>query len=437
MEFRGFVTRSCAAFILTYLLVSISPAQTSSVHGLRAPSPHQMEPEDAPLVPSPGDWQQLAKFVSGRGLATDFFGNSVGISGDTVVVSSETNYVNAIGGFVFLKSTQGWGNTPPVAGLKLPSPVDRILVFVAIDADTIAIGCPSYGPGYPSYVYVFVKPATGWANMTPTAVLTPSDTIDGYFGRSLSVSGNTIVVGDSGYNSSGGAVYVYVKPASGWTDMMETAKLTASDGILNDLLGNSVSISGTTIAAGAPQLDSGTTGKAYVFVEPAQGWTSTTQTAELTVPDALEVDIGSSISTNGSLVIAGAPSFSNGAPGAAYLFVKPPSGWTNMTETATLTPGDGQWDYAEFGGSVAVSGEFVVAGSSRRGAPPFTGEGGVYVFKEPPTGWQNLSGLTVLTGSDMRYYSLLGGSVSMSGNVLATGAYTFSSAGAAYVFGLP
>ena len=70
---------------------------------------------------------------------------------------------------------------------------------------------------------------------------------------SVSISGNTVVVGAAdatvGGNSDQGAAYVFTEPGSGWT---QTAKLTASDGAANDCFGYSVSISGNTVVVGAP-----------------------------------------------------------------------------------------------------------------------------------------------------------------------------------------
>jgi hypothetical protein len=421
-----------------FLVLPIVFAQ--SPRGTAAPEIPQHTSSNTATGVSPGDWQQLVKLISGRGEATDFFANSVGISGDAVVVASDTNYVNTVAGFVYVKSTSGWASPLPVAGLKLPSPVDRIFTYVAIDKDTVVIGTPSGFSGYPSYAYVFVKPANGWKNMMPTAVLTPSDSMDGYFGQSISVWGDTVVVGDPAFESSSpGAVYVYTKPAGGWQDMTQTAKLTASDGVADDALGDSVSIRGTTIAAGAPQLPgSGGGGKAYIFVEPAGGWANMTQTAELTVPTSpAGSDIGTSIYVNDSWALVGAPSFSNCCvPGSAYVFSKPASGWTNMTETATLTPGD-QRPGSEFGESVSGSDNVAIVGADRRGAPPFGLEGGVYVFTEPASGWQDMSGSTVLTGSDARNGNFLGATAAISGKTVVAGAQNFYTTGAAYVFGLP
>ena len=111
---------------------------------------------------------------------------------------------------------------------------------MSIGGDTVVIGSPQtngftgVGPGK---AYVYVKPAGGWSNMTETAVLTASDGVnnDGFGQPTVSSDGNTIFIGASqatvGANSQQGAAYIYAKPAGGWvTTSNFDAKLTASDG---------------------------------------------------------------------------------------------------------------------------------------------------------------------------------------------------------------
>ena len=77
--------------------------------------------------------------------------------------------------------------------------------------------------------------------MPPTATLLPSDgTASDRFAASVSISGNTVAVGAS----VTGAAYVFTEPSSGWANMTQTAKLTASDG---DDIGGAVAISGNTV----------------------------------------------------------------------------------------------------------------------------------------------------------------------------------------------
>jgi len=89
-----------------------------------------------------------------------------------------------------------------------------------------------------------------------------------------------------------------------------------------------------------------------VFVRPPNGWMNTTETAALT-PSEFGGSLGASITTNGTTVVAGAPSFSKDgfAQGAAFVFVEPNGGWVNMQETAELVATLPGWS---FGQSVAI-----------------------------------------------------------------------------------
>src|SRR5262249_28468761 len=126
--------------------------------------------------------------------------------------------------------------------------------------------------------YVYVKGPNGWNNMTQVARLTPSDGVGDFLGQSVAISGDTIAVGGFGYtvgsNLLQGAIYVYAKPAGGWTDMTETALLTASDAATNDQMGRTVAISGDTIVTSAK-------GLGYIFTKPPGGWVNETETARL------------------------------------------------------------------------------------------------------------------------------------------------------------
>jgi parallel beta-helix repeat protein len=186
-------------------------------------------------------------------------------------------------------------------------------------------------------VYVFAKPAGGWSNATQTAKLTPSGVAPcPYFGA-VAISGDTIAVGGGAEDAYRGAVFVFVKPPGGWVDMTQTAKLTASDrndGF--DELGASVAIHGDTIVAGAYR-DNGERGSSYVFVKPPGGWSNITETAKLTASDSAAGDwFSHSVAISGDTIVVGSYKH-NGHRGAAYVFVKPAGTWVNATQTAKLT----------------------------------------------------------------------------------------------------
>jgi hypothetical protein len=115
----------------------------------------------------------------------------------------------------------------------------------AVNGDTIVVGAPDHdsGSGYvEGAVYVFTKPASGWAGATQNAeLLATSATTPGNLGSSVAVSGNTVVSGAHAATVNGhlnqGAVYVFQEPGSGWSrTVMQSAELTANDGAASDQL---------------------------------------------------------------------------------------------------------------------------------------------------------------------------------------------------------
>ncbi len=338
---------------------------------------------------------QAAKLTASDGAGQDELGVSVAISGDTIV-----------------------------AGAPLDNPGAN---FVQGSA------------------YVFVKPAGGWANATETAKLTASDgAAEDELGDSVAVSGDTVVAGafndDVGANSAQGSAYVFVKPAGGWADSTETAKLTASSGAAFDQLGP-VAASGDTVVAGAANRTvggNGFQGSAYVFVKPASGWTNATETAELTASDGVaNALLGGSVAVSGDIVVAGARG-DNSAKGSAYVFVKPASGWASTTEAAKLTASDGAAGDT-LGISVAASGDTVVAGASPDNVGANADQGSAYVFVKPASGWASATETAKLTASDGGAFDFLGGSVAVSGATLVAGAFgddvgANADQGSAYVF---
>jgi hypothetical protein len=264
----------------------------------------------------------------------------------------------------------------------------------------------------PGAVYIFVKPAGGWSNTTQTAKLSASDGADNdYLGYSVAISGNTVVAGAPNANNYAGAAYVFVQPAGGWANMTETAKLTASGKY--STLGNSVAISGGTIVVGSPDQQGTMAGAAYVFVKPLSGWTSMTQTAKLTPSDGHQYDVfGSAVGISGNTVVAGSP-----GRGKSYVFVVPSSGWVNMTQTAWLVVPTGSGVF-----SVSIDGNTVVTGYPYATINSKYAQGAAYVYVKPIVGWTNMSPTATLTASDGVAGDWFGYAVAVNGNRIATGA---------------
>ncbi len=129
------------------------------------------------------------------------------------------------------------------------------------------------------------------------------------FGFSVSVSGDTAIVGahidDTTGGSNAGSAYVFVRSGTTWTQQQ---KLEADDDAANDLFGTSVSISEDTAIVGAILNDTtaggSAAGSAYVFV---RGGTTWTQQQKLEANDAASGDqFGISVSISRDMAIVGA-----------------------------------------------------------------------------------------------------------------------------------
>jgi FG-GAP repeat len=314
------------------------------------------------------------------------FGYSVAVSGETLVVGAPA-ISGGVGNaaYVFTRRQGGWVQVAELTQSDAETS-DLFGLSVAIDGEAIVVGAREHtGEVYQQgAAYVFVKPATGWTNMTETAELTASDAQPiAYLGNSVAISGRTIVAGAPlATGASEGAAYIFVEPATGWaTTSQFTAKLVSLDG---GEFGWSVALEDDTLAIGAQQGNS-----AYVFVKPPSGWSHSTQTAQLTSTSSSL--LGSSIAISGNTICVGAIG-SNSDFGAAYVYVEPQQGWMNMTQTAELTPSDGvllEW----FGISVSAFDSKIAVGATYAGGAP----GAAYVFVQPENGWQNATQNAKLT----------------------------------------
>src|SRR5207253_2536605 len=123
----------------------------------------------------------------------------------------------------------------------------------AIDVNTIVVGANRATVGTNSLqgaAYVFTRDGTTW---TQQAKLTSLDgTAQDLFGISVAIAGNTVVVGasldDVGPNIDQGSAYVFFRGGTAWTQQVQ---LNSTDGMIGDLFGRSLAISGNKMLVGA------------------------------------------------------------------------------------------------------------------------------------------------------------------------------------------
>ena len=184
-------------------------------------APAVASPRASTRQASPALGRQLAELAGTGSAALDWFGASVAVSGNTIVVGApaEPRLSAGVGrAYVFTKTATGWDQN---AELRSPDPLgpDWFGDSVAILGHTIVVGAPaisvlSSGLGR---AYVFTKTATGWHESAQLEG--PGTTVGDWFGAAVAVSARTVVVGAPGHNAKAGAAYVFTDFGQSWRAM--------------------------------------------------------------------------------------------------------------------------------------------------------------------------------------------------------------------------
>ncbi|HVU26032.1 MAG TPA: cadherin-like beta sandwich domain-containing protein [Opitutus sp.] len=367
-------------------------------------------------------WSQQAYLKASNTGANDNFGLSVAIADDTLVVGAAFESSGAVGvngdqsdnsaswagaAYVFVRSGTTWSQQ---AYLKASNTDrgDNFGLSVAIADDTVVVGAAfesSSAVGvngdqsdnsarWAGAAYVFVRSGTTWSQQ---AYLKASNTESDLFGSSVAIADDTVIVGavwessssvgvngNQSDNSAGqsGAAYVFVRSGTTWS---QQAYLKASNTHSLDQFGTSVAIAGDTAVVGALDEASSATGvdgdqtdhsaassgAAYVFVRSGTTWS---QQAYLKASNADAYDkFGSSVAIADDTVVVGAPfeggaatgvngngsDNSAGASGAAYVFVRSGTTWSQQAYLKASNTGRNDF----FGSSVAVAGNTALVGA--------------------------------------------------------------------------
>jgi hypothetical protein len=379
--------------------------------------------------------EDATKILASDGEAADQLGYSVAIDGKTAVIGApgeDTNGISAGAAYVYVQENGLWTQqqilTPTDANAG-----DFFGWSVAISGDSIIVGAPvgDSSAANSGAAFVFTRSGSTW---TQEAELNASDAAaSDEFGFSVDIKGETAIVGARAETAGGaaaGAAYTYLRTGTSWA---EQDKLVAADAAANDEFGFSVALSGDTAVVGALVGDSGTadSGAAYVFTRSGATWT---QEAELNASDAAaNAEFGFSVDIDGDTIIVGAEKADQtGYPdaGQAYIFTRSGSTWSEQT---ILTAADAEYGH-QFGNSVSISGDVATVGAWLGG---YIGsyQGVAYVFERFGSKWQQQ---VRLSAPDAQVDDYFGFSVATDGDTVITGAYqedqNGNNAGAAYIY---
>jgi hypothetical protein len=359
---------------------------------------------------------QQAYLENTNGKIGDKFGQSVAIDGDTLVVGRTNNSPDAGAVYVFTRDGDSdWTQQAILMGSY--QGYDRFGKSVAIDGDTLVVGAPDED-NIVGAVYVFTRIGTEWSQQV---TLRSSNTQgEAAFGWSVTLDGDTVVVGAPAEDSSAdntasgsGVVYVFARVGSSWS---QQATLKSSNAGSDYMFGHTVALDGDTLVVGSPGENSNAdntasySGAVYVYTGAGATWIQQAHFKDSTAVG--RVNFGLSVALDADTVVVGGP----GAQ-VVYVFTRVGSSWSQQ---AYLQESSG------FGDHVAIDGDTLVVGASADSSY----DGAVYVFIRVGSSWSKQAYLKASNAGSGDWF---GQSVAVDGDTLVVGAM-FKNGGAVYVW---
>ncbi|WP_093144894.1 T9SS type A sorting domain-containing protein [Ulvibacter litoralis] len=333
---------------------------------------------------SQGAWnftQELAATDSNEGAE---YGGGVKISEDYLVVAAGRADVDGViragALYVYDNINDNWELDTKIVASDLTNDAKLGMnpTSLAIQGNTIIAGAPGEN-GWIGSVYIFTEVAGVWEETQK--ITNPASQQDAAFGIGVSISGDYLLIGAQNVDQRKGAAYIYVKNSSGMFEYEQT--ITASDRLDENFFGSSVSISGDQLIVGAYGADS-EQGSAYVFEKDNQGtWTETQKLNGNPSTEATHFGWVTEIHEE-HLVIA-APHIYGFEAGEVYFYKKDNNGlWVEDQ----IVQGDDTEGEDFYGWSVAMYENEMIVGAAREdhdvtGNNEESDAGSAYIFKDP------------------------------------------------------
>ena len=214
-------------------------------------------------------WSLQDTLTASDAAVSDYFGYSVAIDSDTIVVGAYKDDpcgTNSGSAYVFTRSGSNWSQQKKLTGSD-SSEDDTFGCSVAIDGNTVVVGArvnDHSSKGEPGAAYVFTGSGSQWSEQEK--LIDESDPYnDDNFGCSVAVEGDRIVIGaeEDYINGQKGGAYSFVRDGTDWS---QEQGITASDGADGDRFGGSVSLSGEHLIVGAYRDDNDGTDSGSVYM---------------------------------------------------------------------------------------------------------------------------------------------------------------------------
>ena len=377
--------------------------------------------------------QQGSKLVGTGNIGAANQGSSVAISadGNTAIVGGYFDNTAQGAAWIYTRSGSTWtqqGNKLVGTG-KTDYPRQGSSVAISADGNTVIVG------GYTDNnsqgaVWIFTRSGSSWTQQGTKLVGT------GYSGQAnqgssvaLSADGNTAIVGGNGDNYNVGAAWVFIRSGGSWSQQGNKLVGSGYSGQANQ--GSSVALSadGNTAIVGGYYDNSGN-GAAWVFTRSGSSWSQ--QGSKLVGSGgSAYASQGTSValSADGNTAIVGGY-WDNSGQGAVWVWTRSGGSWSQQGNKLV---GSGNTGSAGQGISVSLSadGNTAIVG----GSVDNSNQGATWVYTRSGSIWSQQGSKLVGTGNAGYAYQGVSVSLSADGNTVIVGGYNDNSGnGAAWVF---
>ncbi len=393
-------------------------------------------------IGGPENWGLLKKIYASDGEAGDWYGATVTLVGDTLVVAAlKDDDMGVDSGSIYIhERNQGgvnnWGQVTKIVasdGVTL----DRFGKFISLESDTLVVGAPNRD-GDAGGAYIFGRNQGGANNWGEIKILLPADVapVD-RFGGSVSVDGDFVVVSswaDDDFGDQSGSVFLYGRNQGGVDNWGLIKKINSSEASAYDQFGFRTAIKGDLLLISSLNEDNGLnfatdgdSGAVYLFARHRGGTDQWGEAAKYIASDGTkDSKLGFWTAFNGNDIWVGA-AFENETAtraGAVYLFDMPPENELTLPEKKIYLPTDWwptMWSLDVNGDRIAVGAPWDDENENALGDDA----GAVHIFERDQGGLDNWGHVKKVLSTNIVHspvYDLLGWDVALQGEDLVAGA---------------
>lgn len=279
------------------------------------------------FVRNGSNWVQQAKLNSSDGIIGETFGSSVSINGDYAIIGNPTArvfYASQGAAYVFTRTGSSWAQQAKLSYVGGQFN-DYFGYSVSISGNYVIIGAPYFDWFVTNQgsAFIFIRTGNTWA--LQLRINANDGAAEDYFGVSVNLDGDNAMVGapnDDGGNTDQGAVYFFLRNGTDWNQQQ---KLLAPETQVNANYGNNINLSGQYAIIGS-NYEGGTNpyhdkqGAAYIYRLTGTHWDQIR-----TVKDGSGQTsgfFGSGVGVSGFNYIIGAPGKNNSKGEVSFINIE-------------------------------------------------------------------------------------------------------------------